>query len=121
MKSHDTGRDLLSVGELEAITRSANIPVLLMVVYQFSGDPRWLRPRYRPSRSKGISDHDSGGLTDEVQAEIRLAAAEAFHAMLHGVKPAIEIPDPSQMRKMLAICVGETVDDSYGEMFSQEF
>jgi 4-hydroxyacetophenone monooxygenase len=114
-------RDIPTVDELEVITRSANIPVLLMVVYQFTGDPRWLGERYRPTRSKGLSDHDSGGLPGPVQAEIRQAAAAAFHAMLRGEKPAIEVPDPSEMRKMLAVCVGEDVDDSYGEMFSQEF
>jgi 4-hydroxyacetophenone monooxygenase len=113
--------DVLSIDELEVITRSANIPVLLMVVYQFTGDARWLRPPYRPSRSKGLSDHDSGGLPDELQAEIRRAAAAAFHLLLRGEKPVIAEPDPKLMRKMLAACVGEPVDGSYGEMFSQEF
>ena len=121
MNSEAKYPEIPSAEELESITRSANIPVLLMVVYQFTGDPRWLKPPYRPTRSKGLSDHDSGGLPDDVQAEIRLGAAHAFSSMLQGEQPAIAEPDPGQMRKMLAICVGENVEDRYGEMFAGEF
>src|SRR5258707_5260994 len=107
--------------ELEEAVGSANIPTLLMVIYQMTGDPRWLQPPYRPTRSKGLSDHDSGGLPEDIQREIRLAAARAFFDLQEGRPPAIPLPSPDQTSTMLGVCVGEDVDDSYGVMFAQEF
>jgi 4-hydroxyacetophenone monooxygenase len=113
--------DSLGVTELEEITRSGNIPTLLMVAYQVTGDDRWLQPPYQPTRTKGLGDHDSGGLPEDVQAEIRHAAALAFHHLQQGRPPAIDMPTPEQTARMLGVCVGESVDDSYGQMFSEEF
>jgi 4-hydroxyacetophenone monooxygenase len=115
------GRARVTLGEMEQITRSANIPTLLMVIYQVTGDPRWLQPPYRPTRSKGLSDHDTGGLPEDVQHEIQLAAARSFYALQEGQPPAIPVPSPEQTAAMLGACVGEQVDESYGVMFSQEF
>ena len=111
----------LEIHELEKVTRSANIPTLLMVIYQVTGDQRWLEPPYRPTRTRGLSDHDSGGLPDDIQAEIRHAAALALHHLQEGEPPAIAMPTPEQTSVMLGVCVGESVDDSYGQMFSEEF
>jgi 4-hydroxyacetophenone monooxygenase len=111
----------LEIGELEEVTRSANIPTLLMVIYQVTGDQRWLEPPYQPTRTRGLSDHDSGGLPADIQAEIRHAAALAFHHLQEGKPPAIAMPTPEQTSVMLGVCVGESVDDSYGQMFSEEF
>jgi 4-hydroxyacetophenone monooxygenase len=111
----------LTVRELEELTKSANVPTLLMVVYQVTGDDRWLHAPYRPTRSKGLSDHDTGGLPDDVQDEIRHAAAEAFFRLQEGEAPAIGLPNTDETAKMLGVCVGEKVDSSYGAMFSEEF
>src|SRR5260370_34386506 len=40
-----------TLGEMEQITKSANIPTLLMVIYQVTRDPRLLPPPHRPTRS----------------------------------------------------------------------
>jgi 4-hydroxyacetophenone monooxygenase len=111
----------LDVHELEEIARSANIPTLLMVIYQVTGDRRWLEGPYQPTRTRGLSDHDSGGLPESVQAEIRHAAALAFRHLQEGKPPAIAVPTPEQTSVMLGVCVGESVNDSYGQMFSEEF
>jgi 4-hydroxyacetophenone monooxygenase len=116
-----TNSESLAIHELEDITQSANVPTLLMVIYQVTGDPRWLEPPYRPTRTKGLSDHDSGGLPDDIQGEIRHAAARAFHHLQEGKPPAIAVPTPEQTAAMLGVCVGETVDEAYGLMFSEEF
>jgi 4-hydroxyacetophenone monooxygenase len=114
-------RECLEVHELEEIARSANIPSLLMVIYQVTGDKRWLERPFQPTRTKGLSDHDSGGLPESVQAEVRHAAALAFRHLQAGKPPAIAMPTPEQTSLMLGVCVGESVDDSYGQMFSEEF
>jgi 4-hydroxyacetophenone monooxygenase len=111
----------LTVRELEELTKSANVPTLLMVTYQVTGDDRWLKSPYRPTRSKGLGDHDTGGLPDAIQDEIRHAAAEAFFRLQEGEAPAIELPNADETSKMLGVCVGEKVDASYGVMFSEEF
>jgi 4-hydroxyacetophenone monooxygenase len=118
---HSSNTGSPGTSALEEITRSANIPTLLMVVYQVTGDPRWLEPPYRPTRTKGLGDHDSGGLPDDVQAEIRRAAARAFDHLGQGKPPAIDLPTPEQTAAMLGVCVGEPVGESYGQMFSEEF
>lgn len=111
----------LSLGELREITESANLPILLMVIYQVTGDSRWLEPPYCPTRSRGLSDHDSGGLSDRIQDEIRAAGAQALLELQSGRDPAIPLPNSEQTSRMLGVCVGESVDPSYGVMFSEEF
>ena len=106
-----TNCESLQIDELEEITKSANVPTLLMVIYQVTGDERWLEPPYQPTRTKGLSDHDSGGLPDSIQAEIRHAAALAFRHLQEGKPPAIAMPTPEQTSVMLGVCVGESVDD----------
>jgi 4-hydroxyacetophenone monooxygenase len=127
-RSHDGGRrplisdpGQLSLGELREITESANLPILLMVIYQVTGDSRWLEPPYCPTRSRGLSDHDSGGLSDRIQDEIRAAGAQALLELQSGRDPAIPLPNSEQTSRMLGVCVGENVDPSYGVMFSEEF
>jgi len=119
MDLRSSGR--LGVRDLEEITKSANIPTLLMVIYQVTGDSRWLQAPYLPTRTKGLGDHDTGGLSDDVQTEVRRAAAEALHHLQSGKPPAFPAPTPEQTRAMLAVCVGEPVDESYGVMIADEF
>ena len=40
----------------------ANVPTLLMVLVQLTGDLRWLEEPDRPERGRGMHDNDSGGL-----------------------------------------------------------
>ena len=61
----------------QAIT-TANIPTLLMVLVQLTGALHWLEEPYRLTRARGMGDNDTGGLSDELQREIRQAALEAI-------------------------------------------
>ena len=42
----------------------ANIPSLIPVLVQLTGDERWLEDPYRPTRGRGLNDHDDGGLPE---------------------------------------------------------
>ena len=75
----DTGFDDVE-RELADAVAIANIPTLLMVLVQLTGERRWLEAPYRPSRAPGMGDNDSGGLPEAVQAEVRDAALEAILA-----------------------------------------
>lgn len=56
----------------------ANIPTLLMVLVQLTGDLRWLEDPYRPTRGRGMNDNDTGGFPERIQAEIRAAALDSI-------------------------------------------
>ena len=111
--------------ELEAALRAglaeANVPTLQMLCVQLTGDERWLRPPYTPTRCRGVDDNDSGGLPREVQDEIRDAAYEAIMAWRAGRPVAIPRLTPSQLIRMMSVSVGEPVPDDYGPMMAHRF
>ncbi|EUA22561.1 cyclohexanone monooxygenase domain protein [Mycobacterium xenopi 4042] len=45
---------------LVAAARGGNMPTLIMVLYQLTGDDRWLQPPYAPTRNRGLGPHDAG-------------------------------------------------------------
>jgi 4-hydroxyacetophenone monooxygenase len=98
----------------------ANIPTLLMVLVQLTGNKIWLDSPYMPNRARGLDDNDSGGLPEDIQTEIRLAAADAIIEWKRG-KPVV-IPDPSAalLTRMISVSTGEKVPDNYGEIISAE-
>lgn len=98
----------------------ANVPALTMLVYQFTGDKKWLGQRYAPKRGRGLDDNDTGGLPTEVQYEIREAARQSLEAMERGDKPKIPTPSHEEMIHLVRFYLGENVPDRYGEMFAVE-
>ena len=94
----------------------ANIPTLLMVLVQMTGEKRWLREPYRPRRGSGVSDNDSGGLAEDIQQEIRAAALEAILDWKAGAPLALAEPDNDELVEMLSVSMGEKVPAEYGEM-----
>src|SRR5690606_5428849 len=93
----------------------ANIPTLLMVLVQMTGDRRWLEKPYRPKRGRGVGDNDSGGLSEEIQQEIREAAVEAIVAWQQGRPLALPEPGEAELVAMLSAAMGEPVPEEYGE------
>ncbi|MGE3297771.1 MAG: flavin-containing monooxygenase [Porticoccaceae bacterium] len=94
----------------------ANIPSLLMVLVQMTGDQRWLRDPYRPRRASGVGDNDSGGLGADIQQEIRSAALDAILAWKAGKPLALPEPTNAELVEMLTVAMGEKVPAQYGEM-----
>ena len=62
------------------------------MLYQLTGDRRCLADPYRPTRSRGMEDNDTGGFAPEIQAEIRAAAVDAVLAWAGGRPPAVPAP-----------------------------
>ena len=52
----------------------ANVPTLIPVVVQLTGDRKWLEPPYAPRRGRGLDDNDTGGLPEDICQEIKSAA-----------------------------------------------
>jgi len=105
---------------LRAAVQAANLPTLTMVIYHLTGDDRWLRDPYRPSRSRGLGPNDSGGFPPAVAREIRSATVAAVTAWSQGAAVAVPAPPPAQLREMLSICMGEDVPDEYEQMMREE-
>ena len=93
----------------------ANIPTLLMVLVQLTGETHWLEAPYAPKRSTGMGDNDTGGLDPAHQAEVRDAALEAIVAWKKGRPVAMPEPSQEMLVHMLSVTMGEHVPAEYGE------
>ncbi len=102
--------------QLDAALPAANIPTLLMMLVHLTGDKRWLSQRFHCTHIRGIDDHDSGGLSADVQQEVRDAARDAVLAWKAGRPAALPAPELELLLDMLRQSVGEEVPASYGPM-----
>ena len=109
----DADRELLREG-----IAKANIPALLLVLYQMTGEERWLDEPYAPKRSPGLDDNDSGQLPENIQNEIRDAASAAIDAWLEGRKLAVPRPDNRRLAEMLTVAMTEHVPQEYGDIIA---
>jgi 4-hydroxyacetophenone monooxygenase len=98
----------------------ANLPTLLMVMYQLSGDAKWLEEPYRATRGRGMDDHDDGGFDNDVQCDIRNAAHLLIMNLAAGAPIAIERPDINTIIRMMTASVGEEVPAEYGQMMAEQ-
>ncbi|MBK5218401.1 MAG: NAD(P)/FAD-dependent oxidoreductase [Thermoleophilia bacterium] len=105
---------------LQRAVAAANIPALAMVLFQLGGDRRWLEDPYRPTRARGLGPNDSGGLPEEIGAEVRAAAVEAIVAWSEGDEAAVPVPEPRLLRELLSICMGEEVPEEYERLMREE-
>ncbi|MEL6985391.1 MAG: monooxygenase, partial [Actinomycetota bacterium] len=112
---NDTTRGSTDEQLLVDAVETANIPTLLMVLVQMTGETHWLEAPYAPQRQPGMGDNDTGGLAEEHQREVRAAATEAILAWRAGRPLAIPEPSEEMLVRMLGISMGEHVPDEYGE------
>ena len=110
----------VSRSPLRAALEEANIPSLLMAVYQLTGDDRWLGSRYHPVRPPGLDDNDSGGLSPEAQSEIRDAAADAVEEFQAGLLVPRDL-SPTELTSALSIALDDYVPEEYGPLIAEEF
>lgn len=115
MTNSDTDRERL----WEAV-ELANAPSLIPVLVQMTGDTRWLEPPYRPTRSSGLDDHDTGGLDDEILVEVREAAHAAILAWLEGEPLAMPEPTDEMLTRLLSVAMAEPIPDEYAQLIRDE-
>ena len=94
----------------------ANVPTLLLLIVQLTGETKWLEDPYRPSRSRGVDDNDTGGLPEELQAEIRRAAGEAILAWKSGAPVALPKVTPDLLIRMMSVSEGAPVPPDYADL-----
>jgi 4-hydroxyacetophenone monooxygenase len=105
---------------LTAALEHANLPSLVAVLHQLTGDRRWLADPYRPTRSRGMDDNDLGGFSPEVRAELRAAAADAVTAWADGRLPAVPAPTGEALAEIMSVAVGEPVPPEYAAMTAED-
>jgi 4-hydroxyacetophenone monooxygenase len=110
----------LDVSKMTEAVAIANVPTLLMVLVQLTGELRWLHPPYRPKRPRGMSDNDTGGLPDSVQTEIRAAVLDAILAWRSGRPIAIPSPSRDLRLRMLACAMAEEIPRDYDSIIEAE-
>ncbi|MCU1669237.1 MAG: monooxygenase [Blastococcus sp.] len=106
--------------QLRSAVTAANLPALLMVLFQLTGDRAWLAEPFQPSRTKGMSDNDSGGFPDEMQEVIREAAVRAVLDWAAGAPAAVAAPRGELLMEMMSTCMGEAVPAEYEPMMAEE-
>ncbi|MGV0833988.1 flavin-containing monooxygenase [Mycolicibacterium thermoresistibile] len=107
-------------GDLAGALEHANLPALVPVLYQLTGDRKWLAEPYRPARSRGMDDNDTGGFSPEVAAEIRRATIDAVEAYEAGRAPAVPAPVGNELVELLELANGETVPVEYADMAAED-
>jgi len=109
---------VIDLGRLKLGIDQANIPTLLMVLVQLTGNDRWLKEPFAPRRGRGLDDNDSGGLPEDIQNEIRAAAKEAIAGWVQGVPPALPRPDRDFLAHMLSVAMADDVPSQYGDVIA---
>lgn len=114
------GRDPAATpsNELRTALLDANIPTLVAVLAHLTGDDRWLADPYRPTRTKGLSDHPDGGLAEQAQRDIRDAVADLIER--GETEPAVGINDVVGMARIMSSCMGEPVAEAYVPLMAEE-
>lgn len=106
-------------GRLRAALEEANIPTLLLLLAHLTGDGRWLADPYRPRPGRPLDDNDTGGLPDDLRAEVLAAAADAITAYRAGKLAPAELSG-GQIADMLAVALVEEVPREYGPLLAEE-
>ena len=109
--------------ELRSYLASANIPSLLITVYQLTGDEKWISEPFLPlpqQRGTASADDDTGGLTAEQQDEVREAAVIAMNRWYAGAPVTVPAPKGDLLVRLMSTCVGEPVPDNYAPMIAAQ-
>lgn len=101
---------------LEAALEKANLPTLACILVHLTGDRVWIEGKFRPSRTRGLDDNDSGGYPDAVADEIRSAARDALLEWFGGKPLAKPNLSDAELIEMMGISLGENIPPEYALM-----
>lgn len=110
----------LSLEQIARAVESADVPVLLMVTYQMTGDAKWLEDRFRPAKFRGVSQRETGDLSESAQREVRDAAVSAIEALVNGQPPAVTLDDVEEFQRIASFFLGDQMDDRHAVILRDE-
>lgn len=102
--------------DLKAALEDANIPTLLVVLAQVSGDKSLLTGDQLPSRSLEGIRH----ISQERQSELRAMAFDLFRDIRDGKREIAPFPKTEELQTMLTAYIGEHVGAEYVPMFLED-
>ena len=97
-----------------------NIPTLLLLLHQFTGQDRWLAEPFQPERSRGLDDNDTGGLAPEIQAQVREAAVEAILAWRDGSPISKPTLSGDELIEMMTVTEAEPIPADYASVMADK-
>jgi 4-hydroxyacetophenone monooxygenase len=106
--------------EIARILQAADVPVLLMVLYQLTHDTRWLQAPFQPKRDISFFADESGGMPEEVQAQVRAAALDVLCDVHNGTREIPPRPSDEDISRMMSVCMGEMIPGEYVAMMLVE-
>lgn len=104
--------------EIRTALDEADIRVLLMVLFHLTGEHRWLEPPFRPMRDIRLFADVSGGLSPELQAQVRDAVFDLLQAGLGA--PRVGEPSTELLVEMMSAFNGEAVPAEYAPLVLEE-
>ncbi|MGE2716289.1 flavin-containing monooxygenase [Mycolicibacterium litorale] len=110
----------LDADELREALADANVPCLIGVLYQLTGDSRWLDEPYRIAPTVGFESHDDGGLPADRVAEVRAAAFTAITDWSTGTPVAHPAPAGAELTTLMSAVMGEPVSEKYIPLVAEQ-
>src|SRR5438132_3552334 len=87
----------------------ANVPTLILLLHQFTADPRWLESPFAPDRGRGLDDNDTGGLSEAIQEQVRAAAFTAIMRWRDGAPIAKPHLSGEELVRMMCVTEAESI------------
>lgn len=107
----------LDRARLEAALPHADMRVLLMVLFHYTGDEKWLAPPYAPRRNVRLIADEDGGLPQDIQDDIRTTA---LNVLSQTDAPALPDPDKALLNRMMTHSLAEDVPPEYAPMMREQ-
>ena len=108
----------LPIEELRSALKNADLRILLMCLYQITGDEKWVSDQFKPRRDVNIVANPNAGLSPEQGATVLAAAEEVLTNPQQSI--AIDLPDDALMTRLMNHCIGETVEPEYAPMMREQ-
>lgn len=105
---------------LETAVAEANLGCLLPVIYQLTGEEKWLSAPYLPSVTKAFEELNDGGLEPHLQAEVRDAAVDAIWNWHQGKPVAHPAPTGADLTRLMSAAMGEAIDERFAGVVAEQ-
>ncbi|MEY1674809.1 flavin-containing monooxygenase [Gordonia sp. ABKF26] len=99
---------------------AGNVGCLLPVLYQLTGEEKWLSAPYTPKSPRGFEELNDGGLPPEILAEIHDAVTDAVLDWCHGKPPAGPAPAGAELARLMSVSMGEPIGEDHAPMIAEQ-
>lgn len=105
---------------VHSVVSAGNVACLLPVLYQLTGEEKWLSAPYTPRSPRGFEELNDGGLPPEIRAEIHDAVTDAVLDWCNGKPPAYPSPSGAELARLMSTAMGEPIGAEYSPMVAEQ-